>query len=273
MLGIGLGAVIMPSLAQTLIARFGWKAAYSILGASVLLICWPVVAYFLKEKPGDFGLLPDGASARTEGIESVRQGLTAQEAWHSQDFWLMVCAFTLVSASVQGCVVHMAPMLNDRNLGARAAASGSSLIGAAVMIGRVGTGYLLDRTFAARLASIVFAASASGIALLLLGNRHAVFAGAFLVGLGLGAEIDLIPFLTSRYFGLLEFGKVYSSAFAAFALAGALGPLIMGAGFDRTGSYSRPLIGFLAATLCATVLITRLGPYRFRPPESEAAYR
>jgi MFS family permease len=273
MLGIGLGAVIMPSLAQTLIARFGWKTAYSILGASVLLICWPVVAYFLEEKPENFGLLPDGASAKTDGLEGVRQGLTARKAWHSPDFWLMVCAFTLVSASVQGCVVHMAPMLNDRNLGARAAASGSSLIGAAVMIGRVGTGYLLDRIFAARLASILFAASASGIALLLLGNRHAVFAGAFLVGLGLGAEIDLIPFLTSRYFGLLDFGKVYSSAFAAFVLAGALGPLIMGAGFDRTGSYSRPLIGFLVATLCATVLMTRLGPYRFRPPESKAAYR
>jgi MFS family permease len=158
-------------------------------------------------------------------------------------------------------------MLNDRNLGAQAAASGSSLIGAAVMIGRLGTGYLLDRILAARLASILFAASASGIALLLLGNGPAAFAGAFLVGLGLGAEIDLIPYLTSRYFGLLNFGKVYSSAFAAFALAGALGPLIMGAGFDRTGSYNTPLTGFLVATVCAAVLISRLGPYRFRPAE------
>src|SRR5580700_1096581 len=152
MLGIGVGAVIMPSVAQTLIARFGWKTAYSILGAAVLLICWPVVAYVLKEKPEDVGLLSDGASAKTGGVEDVRQGLTAHEAWRSRDFLLMALAFTLVSASVQGCVVHMAPMLSDRNLGQQAAASGSSLIGAAVMIGRIGTGYLLDRTFAARLA-------------------------------------------------------------------------------------------------------------------------
>jgi MFS family permease len=266
MLGIGLGAVIMPSLAQTLIARFDWKTAYSILGASVLLIAWPVVGYFLEEKPEDFDLLPDGLPAKTDGSESVRRGLTAQEAWHSPEFWLMVCAFILVSASVQGCVVHMAPMLNDRSLGARTAALGSSLIGAAVMIGRVGTGYLLDRTFAARLASIVFAASGLGIALLLLGNGPTAFAGAFLVGLGLGAEVDLIPYLTSRYFGLLDFGKVYSSAFAAFALAGALGPLIMGAGFDRTGSYRDPLIFFFVAVVVAAVLMTRLGPYRFGAP-------
>jgi MFS family permease len=270
MLGIGIGAVIMPSLAQTLIARFGWKTAYSILGASVLLISWPVVAYVLEDKPENFGLLPDGVSAKTDSTESVRRCLTAREAWHSPEFWLMVCAFILVSASVSGCVVHMAPMLNDRGLGARAAAAGSSLIGAAVMIGRVGTGYLLDRTFAARLASIVFAASGLGIALLLLGNGPTAFAGAFLVGLGLGAEVDLIPYLTSRYFGLLDFGKVYSSAFAAFALAGALGPLIMGAGFDRTGSYKRPLIGFLVATVCAAVLMTRLAPYRFHARQCQA---
>jgi MFS family permease len=273
MVGIGLGAVIMPSLVQTLIARFGWKTAYSILGASVLLICWPVVAYFLEEKPEDFGLLPDGASAKTDGVATVRQGLTAREAWRRPDFWLMVCAFTLVSASVQACVVHMAPMLNDRNLGAQAAAAGSSLIGAAVMIGRLGTGYLLDRTFAARLASILFAVSASGIGLLWLGNRPAAFAGAFLVGLGLGAEIDLIPYMTSRYFGLRDFGKVYSSLFAAFALAGALGPLIIGRSFDRTGSYSRPLAAFVVATLLASALMNLLGPYRFRPPQLKDVLR
>jgi len=271
MLGIGLGAVIIPSVAQTLIARFAWRTAYSILGASVSFICWPVLACFVKESPEDSVSVADWASAKTNGIEGARQGLTAHEAWRRRDFWLMACAFTLVSASVQGCVVHMAPMLSDRNLGMRAAASGSSLIGAAVMIGRVGTGYLLDRTFAARLASILFALSALGIALLLLRDGTAAFAGAFLVGLGLGAEVDLIPYMTSRYFGLCDFGKVYSSLFAAFALAGALGPLIMGAGFDRTGSYSGPLVGFLLAILLATILMTRLGPYRFRPHEPNLA--
>jgi MFS family permease len=268
MFGIGLGAAIMPSLAQTLITRFGWKTAYSILGASVLLISWPIVSYFLEENPEDFGLQPDGVPVRTQTMGTVARGLTALEAWQSADFWLMVCAFILVSASVSGCVVHMAPMLNDRGVGARAAAAGSSLIGAAVMIGRVGTGYLLDRIFAARIASIVFAASASGIALLLLGNGPTAFAGAFLVGLGLGAEVDLIPYMTSRYFGLLNFGKVYSSAFAAFALAGAVGPLIMGAGFDRTGSYRDPLIAFFLATVIAAALISRLGSYRFCTPQS-----
>jgi MFS family permease len=267
MFGIGLGAVIMPSLAQVLIARFGWKTAYSILGAVALLICLPVVGWLVKESPEELGLQADGTAAKPNTIAGVATGLTVREAWCSQDFWLMALAFTLVSASVQGCVVHLAPMLSDRNLGPRAAASGSSLIGAAVMISRVGAGYLLDRTFAARLASILFALSALGIALLLLRGGASAFAAAFLVGLGLGAEIDLIPYLASRYFGLRDFGKVYSSLIAVFALGGALGPLIMGAGFDRTRSYSGPLTGFLVATALGAILMGRLGPYRFRPPQ------
>ena len=99
--------------------------------------------------------------------------------------------------------------------------------------------------------------------MLWLANSQLMLAGAFLVGLGLGAEVDIIAYITSRYFGLLDFGKVYSSALAAFALAGALGPLVMGAGFDRTGSYRDPLILFFVAAAIAAALMTRLGPYRF----------
>jgi len=98
MLGIGLGAVIMPSLAQTLIARFGWKTAYSILGVSVLLICWPIVAYFLEEKPllkldahlrfrgSDVGARPDspdnvqptGGALAEERAFAFHEGLSCQ---------------------------------------------------------------------------------------------------------------------------------------------------------------------------------------------------
>jgi MFS family permease len=161
-------------------------------------------------------------------------------------------------------------MLGDRGITAQTAALGSSVVGAAVLIGRVGSGYLLDRIFGPRLAVIFFAGAALGIGLLLLGTQPAAVAGAFLVGLGLGAEVDVIAFLTGRYFGLRAFGKVYSSAFAAFALAAALGPLIMGAGFDRTGSYRGPLVAFFAANLLAAFLMSRLGPYRYLPTAAQA---
>jgi hypothetical protein len=85
--------------------------------------------------------------------------------------------------------------------------------------------------------------------------------GAFLVGLG--AELDIIAYLVSRYFGLRSFGEIYGSTIRAFLLAGALGPLVMGAGFDWTGSYHAPLAALFTSTLLATVLMTCLGPYRY----------
>lgn len=265
MVGIGAGAMIMPSVAQGLIARFGWHTAYTIFGGAVLLIAVPVVAAVLKDSPRDLRLAPDSASSEAiAGSENVVQGLSAREAWSTGTYWLMVCAFFLVSASVQGCMVHLAAMLNDRGVNSQTAALGSSLAGAAVLLGRVGTGYLLDRFFAARVAAFFFGGAVVGMGLLWMANSAGIlFAGALFVGLGLGAELDLIAYLISRYFGLRAFGKIYSFAFAAFTLAGALGPLIMGAGFDSTGSYRLPLGCFCAATLVAMALMTRLGRYRY----------
>jgi MFS family permease len=273
MLGIGGGAMIMPSLAQQLIARFGWREAYAILGCGVLVVCMPVVGAFLKEKPQDLALWPDGApsadSAPARGAGAP--GLSAHAAWCSRTFWLMACAFFLVSASAQGCLVHLTPMLTDRGVTLQMAALGSSLMGAGLLIGRVGTGYLLDRFFAPNLAAILFGGAAAGIALLWIGAAPAlIFAGAFLVGLGLGAEVDVIAYLISRYFGLRAFGKIYSVAFSAFLVAGALGPLAMGKGFDLTGSYRMPLAALLTSTIVATFLMTRLGPYLYHAREQRA---
>jgi MFS family permease len=266
MFGIGAGAMIMPSLAQQLIARFGWRNSYAILGSGVLLVSIPVVATFLKGKPQDLGLLPDGApvaDTRTTDEASVL-GLSAHDARHSRTFWLMVCAFFLVGASVQGCVVHMVAMLTDRGISVQSAALGSSLVGGALLMGRVGTGYLLDRFFAPRLAAIFFGGAALGIGLLWMSHATAMaFVGAFLVGLGLGAELDIVAYLVGRYFGLRSFGEIYGSAIGAFLLAGALGPLVMGAGFDLTGSYNAPLAALFVASLVATLLMSRLGPYRY----------
>jgi MFS family permease len=271
MLGIGCGAMIVPLFAQLLIVHFGWRSAYAALGLAVLLVPVPIVAAFLKEKPQVMGLLPDGVASGevTAQAHADVGGLTASEAWRSATFWLVVCACFFVGASVQGCIIHTAAMLSDRGVSAQTAALGSSVLGAAVMIGRLGTGYLLDRLFAPRVAACFFVCVAVGIGLFLLGGPPwLAFLGAFLTGLGLGAVVDIIPYLVSRYFGLRWFAQIYSVVLATFILSGAVGPLLMGWSFDLTRSYRASLITFLAATLSAALLITRLGPYRFRASDS-----
>ena len=266
--GIGSGAILMPALAQRLIVLLGWRSTYTIMGLLVLAVSLPVVGLFLKESPEEMGLLPDGAPVARDVAQkhNSEEGLTWQQARRTATFWLMVGAVFLVGASVHGCVLHLAPMLSDQGVSPQRVALAITVLGSALMIGRVVSGYLLDRFFAPRVAMCIFGAAACGIVLLrTAAATQLVFPAVFLIGLGMGAEVDIIAFLTSRYFGLRAFGEIYGYAFASYTLAGALGPWLMGLGFDRSGSYGSILVGFLLVTLLATVLMTRLGPYRFRP--------
>ena len=268
MFGIGSGAILMPALAQRLIAMLGWRSTYMVIGLLVLMVSVPVVAFFLKESPEEMGLLPDGAIATRQAAEkqNTGEGMAWREARGSKAFWLMVWAIFLVGAGVHGCVVHLVPLLSDQGVSSNRVALATSFLGGALLIGRVGSGYLLDRFFAPRVAICLFGAAACGIALLRMGAASGlVLLAVFLIGLGMGAEVDIIAYLVSRYFGLRAFGEVYGYAFASYVLAGALGPWLMGLGFDRSGSYGPVLVGFLLATLLDVVLMTRLGPYRFRP--------
>ncbi len=223
MLGLGAGAVIMPPLAGRLIALFGWRTAYASVGAAALFLSVPAVLVFLKETPEQMGLLPDAAThvGPRPPREGGEESMSWREAWHGRTYWLMFCAFFLVSTSVGACLVHMAAILSDRGSTAQAAALASSLLGVALLTGRVGSGYLLDRFFGPHVAASFFGAAALGIALLWATRATGfAFVAAFLVGLGLGAEIDVMGYLTSRYFGLSSFGEIYGCTVAAFAVAG-----------------------------------------------------
>jgi MFS family permease len=272
MLGMGLGAIAVPVAIQRLIAVFGWRSAYAFCGGAVLLIGLPIAAVFLRGDPKEKGLSPDGITS-AEGIapgaafeRSGEEGLSWHETWHNSGFWLLISSFFLAGASVHACVLHMPALLTDRGASAEGAAMASSIVGIALLIARVGTGYLLDRFFAPRLAAVFFCGASVGIALLTFGaSGKAALAAAFLIGLGMGAEGDIIAYSLSRYFGLKAFGTAYGYAFGAFVLAGALGALLMGTGYDLTRAYTVPLMGFLVAMMTAAWLMTRLGPYRYAP--------
>jgi len=270
MVGLGLGAVVMPVVAQRLIAAFGWRTAFALVGCATLTIPLAIVGTFLKDAPAEIGLLPDGASPADSPYSQVisrPNGVTWHEARRSGTFWLLIAVFVLLAASVHACIIHLPQLFADRGATAGTAALASSVVGVALLAGRIGCGYFLDRFFGGWVALVICVGAALGIALLATGGAGPVtLAGAFLVGLGMGAEVDIIAFLMSRYFGLRSLGATVGFAFAAFVIAGGLGPLVMGFAFDRTGSYRAPLAAFGVAAIAAAVLVTRLGPYRFEAP-------
>lgn len=275
MVGLGVGTFVMPSLAQLLLTEFGWRQSYIIVGVMVMVVAIPVVALLLTETPRMRGLSPDGeqsAISLSPKGQPLSSGLSAHEARQTSTFWVLVSAFFLMSASVHGCLIHLVPLLTDRGISPQRAAMATSLFGGALLLGRVGAGYLLDRFFASAVAVTFFCGATLGLVLLWSGASGAMaFAAAFCVGLGMGAEGDIIAYLISRYFGLRAFSEIYGYAFGAFTLGGVVGPLLMGKAFDSTGSYGIGLGVFVVASIIAAGLMTRLGPYRTWEATTEAA--
>ncbi|MBF6592754.1 MAG: MFS transporter, partial [Ktedonobacterales bacterium] len=266
MMGIGTGSIVVPILAQRLLAIFGWRVTYAIFGAAVLLLPLPVIAAFLVNNPRQRNLQPDGDDRVQDAPLSPqeKQGLSWHAIWHDPVYWILLCIFSLTGASVHGGILHMSAIFSDRGVSPQRAAIATSLVGAALIVGRLGSGYLLDRLFAPRVAILVYGATTLGMGILCTGSAgRLALAGAFLVGLGMGAEVELMGYMISRYFGLLAFGSAYGYAFGAFMISGAAGVLLMGIGYDQFHSYTVPLAAFCAAMLIALILLARLGPYRY----------
>ena len=268
MLGLGLGAIIMPPVAQYLIAAIGWRFTFGLVGAAILLFTMPVIAILIKDTPDELGLSQDGGpgAAVASLAPHAHPGLSWREAGRAPTFWLLFSAFILVSASVQACFAHIAAILADRGVSAQAGALATSIFGAGLLAGRTGLGYLLDRFFAPRVAAVIFGCAAAGIAILRISaSPRLAFVAPFFIGLGLGAEVDIMAYLTSRYFGLRSFGTIYGFTFAGFGLAGGLGTYLMGVAYDATGSYALTLALVSIATFMGAILMLRLGPTDTRP--------
>lgn len=128
------------------------------------------------------------------------------------------------------------------------------------MLGRIGTGWLLDRFFGARVAFVVSLVTAAGIFILARANTFAAGSSASaLIGVGAGGEAAITPYLLTRYFGLRAFSTLYGLTWTFYAAAGAAGPVILGRAFDSTGSYAF-LLTILAGVLSVAAATNLLLP-------------
>ena len=192
--------------------------------------------------------------------------LEVREVLGGRRFWLIACALLLVSTVTQGLVVHTVPLLTDNGYSPETAAALMIAVGLSTMAGRLLSGYLVDRVFAPYVAAFFFLLPCLGI--YLLDSTVSPVAGIISLGLASGTEIDMIGFLTSRYFGMKRFGQLYGYLFASFVVGSAVGPFLMGLAFERLHSYEPALCMFGAFMLLASGAILSLGPYRY-PPEAK----
>ena len=250
MVGAGLGAMILPVVAQTIITHSGWRAAYLSLGCIALLLGLPLSWRYVRER----GPVENPAALVEHSGKTWQQGL------QSFSFWIIVAVLCVSSISMNGAITQMSALLTDRGITAKQAALCASMLGGSSLLGRVVVGWLLDRFFGARVALLVNLVTAAGVFLLARANSFSAgCAAAALIGVGAGGEAAITPYLLTRYFGLRSFSTLYGLTWSFYAASAAVGPVILGRAFDSTGSYSSLLVA-LAAALAAAAAMNLLLP-------------
>jgi MFS family permease len=250
MSGGAVGAIVLPPAAEALIEWVGWRRACLVLGVIVIAVGVPIVSRFIRERPLDH------QDTKTLDGASVREGVM------SRVFWILVIVLFAQSIAQNGALTHMSALLTDRGVPASGAALALSAMGAASLLGRLATGWLLDRFFAPRVGFCVLSVAAVGT--YLLAGAQSLTIGVFaaaLIGFGMGAEADVTPYILSRYLGLRSFAMLYGLTWTAYAIAGAVGPILMGRAFDATGSYTSLLTQLAIGTFLIAALMLLMPGY------------
>jgi len=256
--GAGLGGLICAPAAAFLIKYYGWRAAFVVFGFTIWIVVIPL-AFLVKNSPEEMGLRIDGEEAEDEeegkkhskdslsadqAVAPTQVDFTLKQALMSSSFWMLSLSFFFQGVSHSTVTVHMVPALTDVGIPMTKAAYSIGLLTFVSIIGRLGFGYLGDYLSKRYLFIATYAFMGAG--LLVLTNARTmpmVYLFIFLFGVGFGGNVPLMPAIRTEYFGRSALGAIQGFMAPIMMLAGAIGPIVAGYIYDRTGSYH---ISFLA---------------------------
>jgi MFS family permease len=263
--GVGLGTFVMPAIAQFCVSTFGWRVGYIVVGATTWLLAFSMISFFVREPPGYLERMRAAhAVAAANGHQPF--GLSTKAAiTGTRQFAILFVIFLIEGTANNGILSgHFVPMLLDRGYSAPAAVALLGTSGLAAMAARIVVGFCLDYVPGPLFSCIVMLLPVLGVGLLAFhGGDPAPFFAAVCIGLAIGAEVDMLGFFVSRYFGRRSFGTLYGLVFAAFTIGIGVGPAILGWGFDHFHSYDQVLKVYVASLVVAALLFLPLGTYRY----------
>ncbi|MFA7584776.1 MAG: MFS transporter [Novosphingobium sp.] len=264
MSGGSLTSAVLPIIATSIMEASDWRTAIASVGGIWFLLVFPAIFLFFR------GAQDSGTKLSETALQArpVLTGRSVGEALRMRQFYQLIVASGFYAFAGIGTIVHFIPVLTDRGATPLGAAGVASLIGIFSLIGRLSTGFLLDR-FAPHLvgaAAFVLPVAACGMLIVDGQNPVAHITSAIFFGFSLGAEMDVIAYLVSRHFGMRNYGIIFGSITAALAMGTALGPLFAGYFFDVWGSYAQFLMLTAVLMLVSSVAVATLGKVRGEPP-------
>ncbi len=257
--GTGISAILIPSYTTWLMGEWGWQAGFIGLALLPGLIALPAV-YFLLYDRNEKHAAPLVKDVVAEAAEIQIDFKTALKGHR---FWALNVVFFLIGICIAGLIANLVPMLTDRGIETKTAAQIAGIIGVAVIVGRIATGYLVDRFWAPAVGLVLLSIPAISCLILALGigGTTGAIIAAVLIGLAAGAEFDLMSYLVSQYFGQRRYGIIYACIYAVFKISAGVGTSLFGFAFDETGSYNTILYLAVGCFIGSSLLLLSLGRY------------
>ena len=268
--GIGVGTLVMPPLASWLIATFGWREAYVVLGLLAAIVGGGL-ALLIDGEPARRGIGPDGDPVRLETLPGRPAGASVLEAVRSRRFVGLYAACLICSFGLFVPFVHLAPYALDLGVAPASAVLLLGVIGIGSTAGRFLLGGLADRLGRRPALLVMFV----GMALALLVWAFAtgwwtlaVFAFAY--GAFYGGFVAVLPALVMDYFGGRNVSAIIGVLYTSVAFGTLIGPSAAGFAFDVSHSYTAPILASVAANLLAAAVMAATSKERAgaleRPP-------
>jgi MFS family permease len=269
--GATLGGVVV---APTLIPLIGWVGFTRALALAALVLLVVLVALavaVMRAAPEQLGVGPDGDPPRPAPVKRPGSG---DERWRgaavrTRRFWSVSIPFALGLAAQVGVLTHLVALVTPA-LGTGGAARAVSAATAAALIGRLVTGFVVDRLNRRVVASATLVVQVVGLALLARAPTPAVvYAGCALFGLGVGNLTTLPGLILAVEWPRERFSTLVSLVVGVNQFTFAFGPSLVGALRDWAGSYGPALGACMALEGLAAALIL-LGPGRATARERAA---
>ena len=260
--GTGLGQLVVPLAATALIAAYGWRTAYLVIGV-VSFAAMLAVAQLMRRDPQQMGLLPDGDSHESGSVidRPAESGLNLKAATRTLQFWIICTAEFSVFFCMFTIIVHIVPHARDLGLSPTTAAAVISTIGGVSMLGRVVMGAASDRIGGKRsLIACFIIMLCSLVWLQVAGLAWMLFVFAIVYGFAHGGFFTVISPTVAELFGTGSHGLLFGIVLFSGTLGGSIGPLLTGHIFDVTGSYRTAFLVLTALVVMGFAMIAFLRP-------------
>lgn len=261
--GLSLGGIIFTPISVTLIQTLGLQHAAYWLAFMFIIGSIPVTWFFLRARPSDMGLAPDGDPVveRHEHGGHLSDGVGFDIAIRSRFFIFCTIAFVFSMMAQVGALAHQFRLIAERTDNDHMAALAVSLMAAGSISGRLIGGWALSRVESKNylVGVMVLQTFAYALFAITYGSIPLVVV-SIMFGTTVGNMQMMLPLIMAEAFGLRAYARILSLAQMLITCANAFGPMVVGVLYERGSGYGVPFAFLVCMSVLGLAAMIAAGP-------------